>query len=59
MPDVIRTVSVVFTLEANDQALRRLLADATDDQADTARSRKIGRIEDPREAAVGADNVPR
>jgi hypothetical protein len=49
MPDVIRTVSVVFTLESNDKALRRLMADSTDDQAETNRAAKLGKIADPRE----------
>ena len=48
MPDVIRTVSVVFTLEPNDRALGRLLAEATDDEAENARDAKLGRTVDPR-----------
>jgi len=59
MPDVIRTVSVVFTLEANDRALARLLAETTDDQAEGARSRKLGRVEDPREARQSAQTTSR
>ncbi len=59
MPDVIRTVSVVFTLEANDRALRRVMAETTDDQADSSRSRKLGRVEDPRESRQSAQTTTR
>ena len=59
MPDVIRTVSVVFTLEANDRALARLLAETTDDQAEGARSRKLGRVADPREGRQSAQTTSR
>jgi len=59
MPDVIRTVSVVFTLEANDRALRRVMAETTDNQADSSRSRKLGRVEDPRETRQSAQTTTR
>ena len=47
MPDTIRTVSVVFTLERNALALRRLRAESTDDQAERDRAAKLGRVVDP------------
>lgn len=59
LPDVIRTVAVVFTLEPNDRALRRVLAEATDDAADAARSAKLGRVADPREVRAEAQTTDR
>jgi len=47
MPDTIRTVSVVFTLERNHLALRRLRAESTDDQAERDRAAKLGCVADP------------
>lgn len=59
MPDVIRTVSVVFTLEPNSRAIGRMLAQATDDQADRSRDAKLGKVTDPREVRAAAQTAGR
>ena len=59
MPDVVRTVSVVFTLEPNSRAISRMLAAATDDQADSSRDAKLGKVTDPRQARAHAQTGTR
>ena len=50
-PDVIRTVAVCMDLEATDVAIERMLAEKTNDDADSSRSAKLGRVADPRDLA--------
>lgn len=50
-PDVIRTVGVCMDLEPTDLAIERMLTEKTNDDADSSRSAKMNRVEDPRDAA--------
>jgi hypothetical protein len=50
-PDVIRTVAVTMDLEPTDRAIERMLSEKTNDDAETHRTAKLGRIADPRDSA--------
>jgi hypothetical protein len=50
-PDVIRTVTVCMDLEPTDVAIERMLSEKTNDDADTSRAAKLGRVADPRDRA--------
>lgn len=50
-PDVIRTVAVTMDLEPTDVAIERMLTEKTNDDADSSRAAKMGRIADPRDSA--------
>lgn len=49
MPDVIRTMAITQNLEPNDQAVERMLAEDTNNQAELLRDRQRGKNVDPRD----------
>ena len=50
-PDAIRTVAVTMDLVPTDVAIDRMLSEKTNDEAEVARSGKLGRVSDPRDRA--------
>ncbi|MEU9700176.1 SCO6880 family protein [Streptomyces sp. NPDC047981] len=49
LPDVIRTVAVTTHLEPNDAAVKRMLSEDTNNQAEIQRDLRLGRNVDPRD----------
>jgi hypothetical protein len=49
LPDIIRTVAVTTHLEPNDAAVKRMLSEDTNNQAEIQRDMRLGRNVDPRD----------